>query len=138
MNEIEFIESIDCCFPYSDEHQWQSLIKQGGQISDNASYMVLHEICRAPKEVAAETQLQLIHEWESFFDHPVKDLVVESGRAIINGIDIPAQKAIECLNEISKFKGIYNALSIIYFSCDDADGQVGDVYDQIVEMWKRA
>ena len=138
VNEIEFIESIDSCFPYSDEQKWRSLIKQGAQISDNAAYMVLHEICRAPNEVPEEIQLRILCEWENHFDHPVKDLVVESGRAIINGTNIPLGKAIKYLNEISKYKGNYNALSIVYFSCDDIDGQVDNVYNQIIKMWEHA
>ena len=138
MNEIEFIKSIDACFPYLDEQQWRSLIKQAAQISDNAAYMVLHEICRASNDVPAEIQLQILREWENCFDHPVKGLVVESGRAIIKGMNISVQKAIKYLNEISKFKGNYNALSIVYFSCDDTDGQVDDVYNQIIKMWEHA
>jgi hypothetical protein len=53
-------------------------------------------------------------------------------------MDISVQKAIKYLNEISKFKGNYNALSIVYFSCDDTDGQVDDVYNQIIKMWEHA
>jgi hypothetical protein len=138
IDEIEFIESIDACFPYADEQQLRSLIKLGAQISDNTAYMVLNEICSAPNEVSPEIQLQMLSEWENSFDHPVKGLVVESGRAIINGTNIPVQKAIKYLNKISKFKGNYNALSIVYFSCDDSEGQVDDVYNQIIKMWEHA
>jgi hypothetical protein len=138
MNEIEFIESIDACFPYKDERQWQALIKEGVQISDNASFMVLHEICRAPNEISIELQLKMLHDWEKAFDHPVKDLVIESGKAIIKGINIPVEKALEYLNQISKFKGLYNALAIVYFSCKDIDDKVSDLYNQIRYDWKNS
>jgi hypothetical protein len=138
MNEIEFIESIDACFPYMDEPKWRSLIKQGAQISDNAAYMVLHEICRAPNEVPSIVQLQILNEWKENFDHPVKELVVESAVKIINKKFITVQKAIKNLNKISKFSGNYNALSIVYFSCNDTDGQVDDLYNRIMKMWEKA
>lgn len=62
MTEIEFIESIDACFPYGDEKEWRKLIHQGVQITDNASFMVLHEIYGAPKEVPTANLLNMREE----------------------------------------------------------------------------
>lgn len=136
MNEIEFIESIDACFPYSDKEKWQSIINQGTQISDNAAFMVLHEICRTPAEVPVNIQLQILKLWENSFNHPIKNLVIESAKAIINGNDLPIQKAIKYLNAISKFKGNYTALSIVYFSYNDVDGEVDKKYNEIIRIWE--
>ena len=138
MDEMEFVKRIDACFPYTDEMQWRSLVKQGTQISDNAAFMVLHEICRAPEDVRREIRLQMLHEWEDHFDHPLKKLVVESGQAIIDGTYIPVEKAIKYLHQVAKFPGNYNALSIVCFSCDDTDGQVDEVYNQIIDVWENS
>ena len=48
MNEEEFLNSIDCRFPYEDKGKWRALILQGKNISDNASFGVLEEIARKP------------------------------------------------------------------------------------------
>jgi hypothetical protein len=137
MNEIEFIESIDACFPYDDEEKWKQVIKQGAQISDNTSFMVLHEICRAPrsKKISSKKLLLILREWELAFDHPVKNLVVEAGKAIIDNTYIKNEKAIRFMEKISKYKGMYNALSIVYFSCEDSNEQVDKIYDKIVSSW---
>ncbi|MCP3889109.1 MAG: hypothetical protein GY702_09595 [Desulfobulbaceae bacterium] len=136
MNEIQFIESIDGSFPYYDKEKWKALIIKGAQISDNASFMVLHEICRAPKEVSVENQLKMLYEWDSNYTHPIKDLVIESGKSIIEGREISVERAIDYLMQISKFKGLYNALSIVYFSCNDTDDKADDVYNQITKEWE--
>ena len=136
MDEIQFIKSIDASFPYDDEEKWMDLIIKGGQVSENASFMVLHEICRAPKEVAAELRLKMLYEWDKRYTHPIKELVLASGKAIIEGRDIPVETAMDYLIQISKFKGLYNALAIVYFSCDDMDGNVDDLYNQIINVWE--
>jgi len=48
-DENEFILKIDNSFPYKDDEKWKALVDEGASISPNASYMVLHEICRPPK-----------------------------------------------------------------------------------------
>lgn len=138
MDEIQFIESIDASFPYDDEDKWMELIIKGGQISENASFMVLHEICRAPNEVTAELRLKMLYEWKKRYTHPIKDLVLESGKAIIEGRDIPVEIAMDYLKQISKFKGLYNALAIVYFSCNDINGNVDDFYHKIIKTWENA
>src|SRR5688572_10989532 len=62
MNEEEFLNSIDCCFPYENEGQWRALILQGKAISDNASFGVLEEICRKPygNPVSEKEQLAMV------------------------------------------------------------------------------
>lgn len=73
MNENEFIESIDSFFPYYDEKKWRKIIKKATEISDNASFMVLHEICRAPKDIEPTHQLYMLFEWGKIFEHPIKN-----------------------------------------------------------------
>ncbi len=41
MTEKEFIDSIDCKFPYQDELEWQKTIELGCLISSNAAFAVL-------------------------------------------------------------------------------------------------
>jgi hypothetical protein len=136
MDEIQFIENIDASFPYDDEEKWMDLIIKGVKISDNASFMVLHEICRAPKGVSAELRLKMLYEWDKRYTHPIKDLALASGKAIIEGRDVPVETAMDYLMQISEYKGLYNALAIVCFSSDDVDGHVDDLYDKIINTWE--
>ena len=77
-------------------------------------------------------------EWQKSYEHPVKEFVIEAGMAIINGIDFPVRKAIEHLKLISEHPNNYCALSIVYFSCNDVDGRVDEIYNQIINKWESA
>lgn len=136
MNEKEFIESIDACFPYENERKWRELIDEGIQISDNSSFMVLHEICCAPVEVSKDTRYKMLSVWKNKYTHPVRDLALESGTAIIEERDISIEKALSSLKQISKFNGLYNAFAIVCFSCDDVEDKADDLFEEIVRSWK--
>ena len=138
MTEQEFIESIDFSFPYEDKEKAIDLIAQGRAISANASFMVLHEIVRAPNEVAQETKESLYHYWCNDFSHDLLDLVKEAASALLANKFISVTRAIEIMREIEKHTDQYCALSIIYFSCDDTEGQADQKYNQVIEQWQSA
>lgn len=48
MTEQEFLDSIDCNFPYFDEKKWKELILQSFTINNNAVFCILDEVCRPP------------------------------------------------------------------------------------------
>ncbi len=136
MDEIEFIDSIDACFPYKDEVKWRELIRLGAQISDNASFMVLHEICRAPNEISQNDQLQMLKAWDSEFSHPIKEEMLEIAKSMIAEKLLPTEKVIKMLEKISRYKGLYNALGLVYFACNDETGKVDAVYKRIIKKWR--
>jgi hypothetical protein len=138
MTEQEFIESIDFSFPYEDKEKAVDLIEQGREISANASFMVLHEIVRAPSEVALETKEYLYDYWCSGFSHELLEPVKEAASALLASKTIPVSRAIELMREIEKHTDQYCALSIVYFSCDDAEGKADRKYNQVIEQWQSA
>ncbi len=138
MTEQEFIESIDFSFPYEDKEKAIELIAQGRAISANASFMVLHEIVRAPNKVAQETKESLYHYWCNGFSHDLLDPVKEAASALLANKFISVTRAIELMREIEKHVDQYCALSIVYFSCDDAEGQADQKYNQVIEQWQSA
>ena len=138
MTEQEFIESIDFSFPYEDKEKAINLIAQGRTISANASFMVLHEIVRAPSEVALETKECLYDYWCNGFSHELLEPVKEAASALLASKVIPVSRAIELMREIEKHTDQYCALSIVYFSCDDAQGQADQKFNQVIEQWQGA
>lgn len=39
------------------------------------------------------------------------------------------------MNDLAKYPGLFPALEILYFSCDDMDGRVEALYDSIQACW---
>ena len=138
MNEQEFIESIDFNFPYQDDLKAIELIDQARGISLNASYMVLHEIVRAPNEVSSTVRKKLYDQWLNGFNHSSLPIVREAAESLFSGRDLPVSRAIELMEKMASEEGQYCALGIIYFSCDDQDGKADDLYNQIIEKWQSA
>lgn len=108
MNEIEFIESIDACFPYHNQEKANEIIKFGSELSPNASFMVLHEICRASNEIKQELLFKYLKEWMKVNNHPLKKIVVVSAKALIEEKYIPNTQASE---ENEELENKYNQIT---------------------------
>ncbi|WP_027710304.1 hypothetical protein [Zooshikella ganghwensis] len=138
MNEQEFIESIDFNFPYQDGVKALELIDQAKKISSNASFMVLHEIVRAPTDVDHEVRKKLYKQWLSGFNHKLLPIVREAAESLLSGSELSISRVLELMQHIEPEVGQYCALGIIYFACDDQEGKVDDLYNQIIEQWQSA
>ncbi len=138
MNEEEFINSIDCCFPYENESQWRALILQGKAISENASFGVLHEIARKPfgNPVSKKLQLDMVDAWKAENGHPLAKSVVEAAKAIITDNPLPVEKILELLRQVQAYRNQYCALAIISLACDDVKGLTDQKWQEIVDSWE--
>ncbi len=138
MDEITFINAIDGRFPYDSEQAWQALVIQGATISDNAAFMVLHEICRAPLDDAAAPLLYgMLEFWAAQYAHPTSPIVIEAARAMIDKIDLPLETVLKYMEQIKPYCGLYNALAIVSCAGDDATGAVDEKYCEIVKEWQK-
>lgn len=137
MNEEEFLNSIDCCFPYENESQWKALILQGNAISENASFGVLQEIARKPfgNQVSEKAQLAMVDSWEAENEHPLAKSVIEAAKAIITDNLLSVEKVLELLSQVQAYRNQYSALNIIYFACDDVKGSTDKKRQEIVNSW---
>jgi hypothetical protein len=137
MNEEEFLNSIDCRFPYENENQWRALILQGKEISENASFGVLHEITRKPfgNQVSEKAQLTMLDTWEAENKHPLAKSVVEAAKAIITNNLLSVEKVLELLDQVQIYRDQYNALNIISFACNDVEGLADKKWQEIVHSW---
>ncbi len=119
MDEIEYIKSIDACFPYEDEKAWRAVIDEGVAISDNAAYMALHAICAYSSSMRRSDLDRMLEYWSSQYDHPTKTIVLRAAKAAIQGISLPEEDILKDLDEIAEHPGLYNALGIV---CNAAPG----------------
>jgi hypothetical protein len=140
MNEIEFIDGIDCKFPFDDMAACKRLIKQALSISSNAAFMILHEIARAPrgKKVSVERLYEILEVWDQEFEHPLKSLLIGITHTMLKNQDLPVEDVLSAMDEIAKYRYEYSALNIAYFSCDDIDNIVDDKWQSIVNNWENA
>jgi hypothetical protein len=140
MSEIEFIEAIDCRFPYGNLAEAHKLIALGTSISTNASFMVLHEICRPPKGTQERLPilLELAVVWEGTFDHPLVSVVLPIAKSMIKDELVSVDTAMTAMQKVALYKNQYNALAIPYLACDDLDGRADALHKKITHAWQSA
>ncbi len=138
MDEEAFLNSIDCCFPYEDEHQWRKLILRGKSISDNASFGVLEEIARKPlgSKVSEHQQLEMVDCWQAENKHPLAEYVIEAAKAIIVNKSLPIATVLDYMTKVQDYRNQYCALNILSFACDDVDGLADEKWQNIVAFWE--
>lgn len=128
MTEKEFLELIDCNFPYGDRQRCVELIDRSLSISPNAVFAVVEEICRIPgserQNVSETFLLELLNGIDNKFEHPIKGLVFEVARVLIKRGKISVDDAVLKMEEIVKYQDAFSARSIVYFSCDDTEGKL--------------
>jgi hypothetical protein len=139
MTELEFIDSIDCAFPYESAEKWRPLVEKGTAISANAAFMILHELCRLPRGVSVpkESIYAILDYWVESFQHPICVSILPIAKSVIDGEQVSVDKAIRTMREIAPYQGQYNALAIPYFACDDTDGFAEALRKKITTKWEK-
>lgn len=137
MNECEYIDGIDANFPYHDEHAWKAVIEEGVGISDNAAYMALYEICCGPAEIARPSLLKMVEYWSLKYSHPMKALVIEAAKAVIEGVELSEEKVLEGLDRIANYANLYNAANILLAASPRDGGRIRSKHEAIVDTWRR-
>lgn len=143
MNEIEYINNMDACFPYENEKAWKAAIDQGIRISDNAAYMALHMICSGPSHVPPNDVRRMLDCWSSRCKHPAKSTVMKAAKAVLNEEYLPEAEVLKSMDEVAAYPGLYNALGLIWQAApreDDWSGYatpaVEKKYDDIRKSWE--
>jgi hypothetical protein len=136
MNEAEFIDSIDACFPYDDENKWKPIVECGINISDNAAYMVLYEICVAPAEIPQSDVFKILEYWSSRYNHPAKDMVVKAAIAVIQDKTLPEEEILIYLDALLPYPGLYNAASVLYNASPEWSERCKEKYFELEKRWR--
>lgn len=137
MDESEFISYIDCQFPYKNETHAHKLILQARSISENASYAVLNEIIRPPfgENISSARKTKLFQIWKKDFQSNILEEINEVAEELILDRLLPVKKTITLMLKIKDKSRCLCALNILYFSCDDKDGDMEIVFKDIVSQW---
>lgn len=137
--ESQFIDKIDCKFPYHDRQESLQLIEQAAALSPNALYAIIHELCLIPhskrSSVTTETLVDLLAITANQFNHPLKELIVDTADKMIRRQELTVEDVILKMQIVQKYPGQFAALSILYFSCDDKDGKMEPIWENIISEW---
>jgi len=138
MNEEEFINSIDCCFPYENPMKWKKVINTAVGISDNACFMVLHELCRPPRssKVGYKTKLRIFNFLSKRFRHPLVTLLKRIILSMLKAEQVPVGVALSGMKIVSVYENQYNALAICLFSANDRTNKTELFYEHVISQWK--
>ena len=139
--ETKFINKIDCKFPYYDSKASKSLIEEAKSISPNAVFTIIEEIARVPvsdRGKVSEFELKnLLKQTISNFKHPLLVNLLPTVDLMIENKEQTVDNAIILMNEIENYPGMWGALSLVYFSCDDVNGIVDQKFDEIKLKWNK-
>lgn len=142
MNEIEYIDRIDTCFPFGRARKWKPVIDQGVSLSDNAAYMALFAIAVArPRDLPRRESQRMIDYWSSKYDHPTKAMVLAAARAIIWNKPLSQETALKDMDAVAPYRNLCNALGIIHAAVrpDDCTGDTPASVEQkcreIIAQW---
>ncbi|MGB6119148.1 MAG: hypothetical protein WBF87_13095 [Mesorhizobium sp.] len=96
------------------------LILQGWQISLNAAFCVLDELCRPPLsvDVSKGRLRELLAEWTGGPDHNLKIPVLSAAHCLIDGKKLPWREGVQLMLQIDDYDGQRAALAIAYFASD--------------------
>jgi hypothetical protein len=141
-SEAEFLNEIDCQFPYFDPERALALAAEACSISANAAFGVVYEICNVPRGVVAdpETSEAVLRRIDTLFSHPVAKVILSLARGRIRGQHPTSSEQIDAMRRVSAFPGQYYALQVALYAGDPEDPWDDDldrVYDEILADWKR-
>ncbi len=137
MDEIQFVNLIDCNFPYNDRKTAVGLIDQANEISENAMFAVLDELCRCPHgtEVSRNTLLELVDIWADRIKHPLGSDFVFVAKLMIENNLWSVEDGLSLLDKVTPFKGLYAALSIVLESAEDIENALEVRAEKIRSDW---
>ena len=137
--EQNFLDKIDCNFPYNDKIESSKLIAESLHYSPNATFTIIEEIARIPfserKTVSTNRLRDLISEIDKLFEHPLKAKIIDVTLQMIEQKELQIENSLSLMNEIENDKGLWGALAIAYESCQDEENKLENKFDEIRDKW---
>ena len=122
--EQEFLEAIDCRFPFADGELATQLIQEGCRLSPNAGFTLVDEIVRPPRGVMASAELRrgLLDSVFAQLLHPLVPVIKPLAERLVAGRDATVEEALAIMRKVAEHPGQYAALSVACCSADDVAG----------------
>lgn len=137
--EREFLEAIDCRFPFGNRIQAERLIEEGCGLSFNAAFALVDEISRPPRSAVASVELRLDLLGRVFdrLQHPLVAVIRPLAERLVAGGKATVEEALAIMRRVAEHPGQYAALSVACFSADDDTAGVVDQEDSLIRAaWR--
>jgi hypothetical protein len=142
--ETEFINEIDCQFPYADRERALALASKACSISANAAFAVVYEVCNLPESAKAEADSELraavLRRIETLLSHPLARVILPLAAGVLEGKPASVCERIDAMRRVAAFPGQYCALNVALYATDweePWDDEADRVCDEIVASWER-
>jgi hypothetical protein len=138
IEEMTFLESIDCQFPYHDHARAIAVVEEACSISPNAAFAVVDEISRLrlDKPISVEFSTTLLALIEQRLSHSLVKPIIRIAQKLVLNQPVSVTESVLVMREVERFPGQYSALSVGYFACDDVDGIADTEFNRIKAVWE--
>ena len=137
--EALFLDKIDCNFPYQNQSVSLKLISEAESLSTNALFSIIEELCRIPdtekKKGALFSISELLKLTASKIHHPLKEIIIPVANKMVRGENLTVNEVVSTMEIVRLYPKQYAALSILYFSCDDAEEKLEELWREIIIQW---
>lgn len=134
----DFLDKIDCKFPYEDYESGIKVIDEAVSISNYCLYAVIYEIVNVPrnKKIGNDTLLWYINYIEKSYDNDLNIDIITISKKIINN-EIYEKDILLYMNSIKQYIGLYIILNLLFFSIDDSTWNISEKFYEISEYWDK-
>lgn len=138
MTEKDFLDKIDCNFPYNNINKWIELVKVALSIWDNCVFWIIHELVRPPKSVKINKKksLKILEYIDNNFSHDLKKDFILLSIQIINNNTIDEWFILNLMNKVKKYNCLSIPLNVLYFSIVDSKWNIENKYNEIIDYWR--
>ncbi len=85
----------------------------------------------------------MLEYWTSRYSHPTKPIMLNAAKAVMRGIHLPEEEILGGLEEIARYRGLYNAIGVLWQTAPRggewpgrATEAVEEKCDQIRKQWE--
>lgn len=138
--EVDFIQRVDCKFPYHNFSKAAALIEEAKTVSDNSLFKVVEELVRIPESknslVSTDILIQLLDQSFQNYTHPLIEIIYPICLKMIMEEKISSLESISAMLKVKEYLGQYAALSIIYHAAASTTPQLEGLHEEIIQDWK--
>ena len=142
MIEKDFLELIDCNFPYNDTEKWLRLIDLSLSISNNCIFNIIYELINIPyglKRLALKKNITMYLDYiDKNFSHELKETILTLAKEVLKWKKVEISDVLERMDVVKKYNWENWALNILYMSWNDKDWKLEKKYNWIIKYWKNS
>ena len=142
MIEKDFLELIDCNFPYNETEKWLKLIDVSLSISNNCVFNIIYELINIPyglKRITLKKNIAMYLDYiDKNFSHELKETILTLAKEVLKWKKVEISDILKRMDVVKKYNWENWALNILYMSWDDKDWKLEKKYNWIIKYWKNS